>query len=130
MEDDKLKDFFAGFEPELSSDHDFMADLERRLDTIEAVRMQMERTKTVNRRALYISSAVAFVAGFLFSTALPAIGRLLLNFVHALPSSEAVGLLADNVMPAALLLAALATAITAITAYDLTLSLTDRTSRP
>ena len=123
MEDDKLKDLFAGFKPELPPERDFMARLERQLDAIEAVRLQMERDKADNRRALYISSVTAFVAGFLFSLALPAIGRLLLIFVHALPSSDACAFLTENITAAAWILVALATIFIAINTYDIALSL-------
>ncbi len=47
MEEDKLKDIFKDFNPDLSSDSDFMSRLERSMKAVEIVKHQKDRKSVV-----------------------------------------------------------------------------------
>lgn len=78
MKDDRLKDIFEEFHPELSPDQRFMSDLQRNMDAVEFVRQQTVVLKRRNRIAVLASWMAGFAAGVvsiilfqMLSTAIP-----------------------------------------------------------
>ena len=77
MEDDKIKDLFAGFEPKIGSDSRFMDRLQARLDAVEEVKKQFAAERARNRKSLIVAIVVGFLAGFLFCQLLPSLRPIL-----------------------------------------------------
>ena len=50
MEDDKFKSLFSNFDPELSSDTQFMGRLERNLNSVEIIKQHIAESKSQNKR--------------------------------------------------------------------------------
>ncbi|MCH5182485.1 MAG: hypothetical protein J1F06_07600 [Prevotellaceae bacterium] len=76
MEEDKLKDLFEKFDPELSSPALFMEKLEEKMQAVEFVRQHYAALQRKNRRALCFAALAGFLAGaFLTALCLPVDGQ-------------------------------------------------------
>lgn len=95
MEDDKLKSLFAEFQPELSSDRQFMNRLERNMESVEIVKRRVEEMRARNRRAVTVAAVVGFVVGFLFSLTLPYLSGVVAGWQLTLPEESVTSVLAD-----------------------------------
>lgn len=95
MEDDKLRSLFADFQPELSSDRQFMSCLERNMESVEIVKRRMAEMRARNRRAVAVAAVVGFVVGFLFSLALPYLNGLVADWQLTLPKTSVMNHVAD-----------------------------------
>lgn len=71
MEDDKLKNLFTGFNPQLSDDNLFMSQLERSLQAVEFAKNHCAEVKRQNRLAIIISAIVGFICGVTFTLCYP-----------------------------------------------------------
>lgn len=81
MNDSDLKDIFAGFNPDLSPSDKFMARLGLELDAVEMIRERSKQQRRISRMALFVTSAVSLVAGFLLSLTVPYLDSLMINLV-------------------------------------------------
>lgn len=90
MNDDKLRNLFAGYEPEMQNDAVFMARLERNLRAVEFIREKNAAAKRNNRVAMAIACVVGFLAGGLFITVMPYITQWLngLSLAGIFPSLQ------------------------------------------
>lgn len=95
MEDDKLKSLFAEFQPELSSDRQFMNRLERNMESVEIVKRRVEEMRARNRRAIAVAAIVGFIVGFLFSLSLPYLSGLVAGWQVTLPQESVMNVVAD-----------------------------------
>ena len=123
MEDDRLKDLFGNFDPELSSGTAFVDKLRRNLDSVEIVRRQTAELHRRNRKAVLIAACVGFIAGVLFSLILPYISHAMLSLQLALPQGSVLKAVADNYLVITWLLFGTATAFISVNAYDVALSM-------
>ena len=73
MEDDKIKDIFKEFDPELSSSFQFMTKLKRNMEAVEIVRQYNASMKHRNKLAVAIAAACGFAMGVLTTWLLPLI---------------------------------------------------------
>ncbi|MDE6561407.1 MAG: hypothetical protein K2K75_08515 [Muribaculaceae bacterium] len=80
MEEDRLKDIFKEYEPDLSSRMAFMERLERNLNAVEIIHRENALATKRNRLAVICASIVGFLVGFLFSFALPYISNMIAEF--------------------------------------------------
>ena len=71
MEDDKLKDLFAGFNPPMDDDRHFMSQIERSLQAVEMAKNQCAEIKRRNSKAVIVASFVGFVCGVVFTLCYP-----------------------------------------------------------
>ncbi len=71
MNDNKLKELFAGYEPDIQSDAMFMARLERNLRAVEFIKKTLMTAKRHNRAAMTIACIIGFIAGGLFISVMP-----------------------------------------------------------
>ncbi len=71
MEEDRLKDLFKEYKPELSSQVSFIERLERNLNAVEIVHKENARAIRRNKIAVLVASVVGFVTGFIFSYLTP-----------------------------------------------------------
>lgn len=126
MEEDKLKDLFVNFDPDLSSDFTFMTKLKQNLERVELVRQHNEEAASRRKKAVAVAACVGFITGFLFSLVLPYIGELMANLQSSLPVGTFGRMLADNYLIAAWLIIGATAVFMSINAYDLSLSLMKR----
>ena len=71
MEEDKLKDLFKSYDPELSSSRVFLERLERNLNVVELIHRDNASVLKRNRIAVAIASVAGFITGVVFSLLLP-----------------------------------------------------------
>lgn len=87
MEDDKLKSLFCDYQPRLTSDNDFMANLGKQLMTVDLVKSQLKNQQRSRRFAALAAVATGFVMGVISTLYYP----ILTEFIHsAAMSSSAV----------------------------------------
>ncbi len=119
MEDDKLRSLFADFQPELSSDRQFMSCLERNMESVEIVKRRMAEMRARNRRAIAVAAVVGFVVGFLFSLALPYLSGLVADWQLTLPEESVMSVAADYFAVIAWGVTGATAVIAAINTYDM-----------
>lgn len=126
MEEDRIKEIFADFNPEISSDISFLARLQSNLDSVEMIRA---RNKVINKRnklAVVIAACVGFIAGFLFSIGLPYISAMLGNIINAFPQGVYTHALLDNTLTLTWILIGAATIFISLNTYNASLHLLTR----
>ncbi len=69
--DDKLKDFFGSFDPELSSDIRFMSKLQRNMEAVELVKQRSLATRKRNKVAVAVAALSGVVMGVLITLLFP-----------------------------------------------------------
>lgn len=94
MEEDKLKDIFKDFNPDLSSDNDFMSRLERCMDAVGMVKRQNAETLRRSKRAVAWAALAGFVAGVVMTILQPYIFKWMggLDFTISIPSVTTVAI--------------------------------------
>ena len=94
MEEDKLKDIFKDFNPDLSSDSDFISRLERSMKAVEIVKRQNAETHRRSKRAIVWAALAGFVAGIVMTILQPYIFKWLggLDFTISIPSVTTVSI--------------------------------------
>lgn len=123
MEDDKLKSLFSNFEPELSSDFQFMNRLQQNLNSVEIIRQHTAEVRSRSRKAVAIAAVVGFIVGFLFSLSLPYLSDAVSNWQLTLPGESALNTIANNFTTIAWLIIGGTSVLTALNSYELSLSL-------
>ena len=123
MEDDKLRQLFENFKPELTSNVQFINRLERKLNSVEIIVKHNEEVKTRNKKAVAIAACVGFIVGFLFSLALPYLSNVVSQWRLTLPSDSIMHTVSDHFAIIAWCIIALTSVISALNAYDLSRSL-------
>lgn len=124
MDDDKLKSTFSDYNPELSSDFDFLGRVQQRMRYVDLIKQESKATRRLNRKAMAIAATAGFIAGFLFSRAIPYITATITAWSQTLPTASTLRSVADYTPIIAWLLLATISVFTALTAYDLTSSQT------
>ena len=71
MEDNRLRDIFKDYNPDLSSDFSFMQTLERNLDKVEIVRRHNVEIHRRARIAVFVAAVAGFVTGVIFMLFMP-----------------------------------------------------------
>lgn len=122
MEEDRLSELFAGFDPDLSSDNLFMSRLE---DNLEAVELVKKRIADLHRKSK-LAMIVAAVTGFVFGITIAALYPLITAYIAAITSEVDI----NDSYGAYLLLTAICACGVAVTyaAYDITLAATNKYS--
>lgn len=88
MDDDKIKGLFQGFQPEFSSDMDFMSRLQRSMDAVESVRRQNLALQKRNKLAVAIAALSGFVLGVIMTLLFPIISNWMTTIHFTLPSLQ------------------------------------------
>lgn len=121
MEDDKLKDLFGRFNPELSSDSGFMARLQRNMDAVEFVKRQRMAVRRRNKTAVVVAALSGFVTGMICALIFPLIKDWLSAVSFSIPC-VGVDPVTVDVRLISLICMALGTSVIVYNAYVLTLS--------
>lgn len=123
MEDDKLKSLFSNFEPDMSSDFQFMNKLQKSLNSVEIIRQHTAEVRTRSKKAVAIAAVVGFIVGFLFSLSLPYLNEAVSNWQLTLPHESILNSLANNFTTIAWLIIGGTSVIAALNSYEISLSL-------
>lgn len=71
MEDDKIRDLFAGFQPVDTDNGQFMESLKRSIDAVEMVKAQHKSMRRHNRLGVAIAAVAGFITGAVSMTFIP-----------------------------------------------------------
>lgn len=123
MDDDKITSLFADFEPELSSDSQFMSKLRQNLDSVEIIKQHTAEARSRNKKAVVMAAFIGFIVGFLFSLSLPYLSAAVANWQLTLPSESIVNAFADNFHTIAWIVIGGTSVFAALNTYDVALSL-------
>lgn len=119
MEEDKLKDIFEGFNPELTSDSLFMSRLRRGMEAVEIVSERQAELRRRGRRAVVVAAITGVAVGILLSLMLPWLGDFVSRLSFNLPDGEAVSL---NWTVIGWGIIGLASVLTSLNAYTISLA--------
>lgn len=123
MEDDKLKSMLTNFEPELSSDFQFMSKLERSLNSVEILKQHAAEVRSRNKKAVVLAAVLGFIVGMLFSLTLPYLSSAVAEWQLSLPGDSMLNALADNFTIIAWIAIGGTSVLTALNTYEVSLSL-------
>lgn len=121
MEEEKLKDIFKEFDPELSSSFQFMTKLQKNMEAVEIVRQHNAKLKRRNKLAVTIAGACGFAMGVILTLLFPLMGDLVSTFSISLPFLHVSSLTIDFSFVSWLSIAG-GSVFTALSAYDLALA--------
>lgn len=129
-EKDDLRQFFAGFSPDLPSDNLFMERLKRGMDAVEIVKRRNELQMAATRRAVKVAAVTGFITGVIFAFALPYLTSLISAMIHSLADGNAkiIETLGEYPVIPAGMIAAATVLILSKNAYDLSIAISRRAS--
>lgn len=119
-DEDKIKQLFDNYSPELSSDTRFMERLERNIEVIETIRRQNRTALRRNRFSMLAAGISGFVAGVIFTLCYPFITGAIAALGNSLPQVPFLSGEYTNIS-AWIIIGMLTLIITAVT-YDLSAS--------
>ena len=123
MEDEKLKYLFSNFEPELSSNLQFMNKLKRNLNSVEIIKRHAAEVRSRSKKSMAIAAFIGFIVGFLFSLSLTYLNEAVTDWQLTLPRESMLNTLANNFSTIAWLIIGSTSALTALNSYEISLSL-------
>lgn len=85
MEDEKLKELFSDFRPDLSPDSCFMSKLQDSLDKVELVKQHNIELKSRNKKAVMAAALAGFISGVFFTLLLPYTDSFAQRFEISMP---------------------------------------------
>ena len=118
MEDDKLKELFSEYNPQMVSDSSFMRRLDRNLEAVEMVKARNEALRRRNRVAVMIAAACGCLSGILLSVLCSFIPQWLTNITVTLPHLPAFAFNFSYICYAAM---ALVSIIISVNSYEIAL---------
>lgn len=123
MEEEKIKDMFRKYDPDLSSSMAFMERLERNLNAVEMIHRENNAVMRRNRLAVALAACAGFISGVIFTLLLPYITDMIESGLEAI---EGLGTYSDfSVYPQVIswcIIGAISVFI-AVNTYDISLSL-------
>lgn len=122
MEDDNIKTLFDNFQPQLSSDFDFMDKLQRNINSVELVKQRNAELRLRSRRAVIIAACVGFAVGSLLSFATPYIGQFLQNMLD-FSGTTRLDISSGAYLTIAYVIIGITTALISLNTYSLSFSL-------
>ena len=118
MEDDKIKELFGEFQPDLSSTSRFMATLEKSMEAVEIVKQYNLTLKRRNKLAVAIAAASGFIVGVVLTLLFPLIYGWVSSFDISLPDFKIYSLVIDYGFVVWLLIGG-ACVMTALNVYEI-----------
>lgn len=126
MEDDKLKELFGGFNPELSPDNRFMDRLLDNMRSVELIRQHNAEQHRRNRIAVAVAAFAGFLCGILFSLLLPYFGNAMTQLASSVTLKWLSQILIENNALLGWLIISSVSVTIAINTYDITAALLRR----
>lgn len=121
MDDEKIREIFADFRPEISSPTRFMASLQQNMEAVELVRQHTIALRRRNRIAVAVAAVAGFAMGLIMALLYPIIGEKVAALGIALPHLQILQLTINYGIIATVAMAAVCT-ITAVNAYEIALA--------
>lgn len=118
MEDDKIKNIFKDFDPELSSSFQFMAKLQKNMEAMMIVRQYNAALKRRNKWAVAIAGACGFAMGVIMTLLLPFITEWIASMQANIPLFSINNMTIDFRYLGWLLMAC-ASVLTSLTVYEI-----------
>jgi hypothetical protein len=120
MEDDKLKELFTNFQPEMSSSLQFMAKLQMDMKRVEFLKQHNLAIKRRNKLAVCIAAAVGFLMGVILTLLFQLIGSWVSTFSISLPHLQINSITIDYSFVGWIIMAGTCI-ITSLNAYEIAL---------
>jgi hypothetical protein len=120
MEDDKLKELFNNFQPEMPSSLQFMAKLQKNMERVEILKQHNLAIKRRNKLAVCIAATIGFLMGVILTLLFPLIGSWVSTFSISLPHLQISSLTIDYSFVGWIIMA-VTCIITALNAYEIAL---------
>ncbi len=121
MKDDKIKELFSDFKPELSSSFEFMTKLQRNMEAVEIVKQHQAALKKRNRMAVAIAAVCGFAMGVILTLLFPLISDWVSTLSISLPYLHTGNLKFDFSYVAWLIVAG-ASVLTSVNAYEIAMA--------
>jgi hypothetical protein len=121
MEDDKLRNLFNDFQPELSSSSQFMTKLQKNMEMVEILKQHDIALKKRNKLAVVIAAVSGFVMGVILTLLFPLITNWVSTFSVSLPHLHISKLTIDYSFVGGIVMAGVCI-ITALNAYEIALA--------
>jgi hypothetical protein len=118
MDDDKLRNLFNDFQPELSSSSQFMTKLQKNIEMVEILKQHNIALKKRNKLAVVIAAVSGFVMGVILTLLFPLIGDWVSTVSVSLPHLYISHLTIDYSFVAWIVIAGVCI-ITALNAYEI-----------
>lgn len=123
MEEDKIKDIFQRYDPDLSSSMAFMERLERNMDAIEFIHKENAAVMKRNRIAVYVATCLGFISGIIFTLLLPYLKDMIGSVMEAIPVAFFQSVISGYTTAISWIIIGAASVFIAVNTYDITLSL-------
>ena len=120
MEDDKLKEIFNEFKPELSSSFQFMTKLKKNMEAVEIVKLYNAAQRKRNKIAVALAGICGFAMGVILTLLYPVVEERFASFRFTLPTWHASTMTIDFSHIGWLLVAAVSV-LTSLCVYEITL---------
>lgn len=121
MEDDKLRDIFNDFQPELSSSFEFMTKLQKNIEMVEILKQHNIALKRRNKLAAAIAAMSGFVTGVILTLLFPLIESWVSTISISIPQVHISSVTVDYSIVAWIVMAGVCI-ITALNAYEIALA--------
>ena len=121
MEDDKLRELFDSYQPELSSDALFMSKLKRNMESVELVKRHTEAMRKRSRIAVVVAAIAGFVMGVVLTLLSPLIGDFVSTIALTISDHSDIVMRIDWQI-VGWILTAIISVFTAVNAYEITIS--------
>ncbi|MDE5724569.1 MAG: hypothetical protein K2I12_00965 [Duncaniella sp.] len=120
-EDDKIRNLFAGFNPDLTPDYEFMSGLQRAIDAVELVKEQNTALKRRSRVAVVIAALTGFVVGVVLTLVMSHMDSLWISLPASF-SQYVFGASGVDFSMVTWIVVAGASVLTALNAYEIAMS--------
>lgn len=121
MDEDRLKDLFSDYQPELSSSFQFMVRLQKNMEAVEIVKQHNLALRRRNKLAVAIAALSGFAMGVILTLLFPLIGDWVSTFSISLPHIH-ISSVTINYSCLAWIVMAGVCIITALNAYEIALA--------
>lgn len=119
MEDEKIKELFSNFQPELSPSYKFMNNLQKKMEMMDELQRYSAILRRRNRVAVVVAALSGFVSGVITTLLLPLIVSWFSTL--SLPHLQISGMMIDGSILGWIAIAG-TSVITALSVYDLAMS--------
>lgn len=123
MEDKDIQQLFRNYQPELSSDQQFMSSLIASMEKVEFIKRQQETARRQNRIAVAVAAVTGFLSGVVFMLLMPYISAYLDLFAGQISAALRFADILSGPVPAlSWIIAGMTTVFLSISSYYAALS--------
>lgn len=123
MEEDRIKELFREYDPNVSSSMAFIERLEQNLDAVEMIHRENAAVMKRNKVAVCSAACAGFISGVIFTMLLPYITNIIRSGMESLTSPAGQPGLPDYPQVISWILIGAVSVFVAVNTYDIALSL-------